>query len=40
VDITGEPEFVDKVFVKFDEEAQKKGVTVVPCCGFDSIPGE
>ncbi len=38
VDITGEPEFVDRTIVKYDDAARAAGVRVVSCCGFDSIP--
>ncbi len=38
VDITGEPEFVGGVIERHDEAAREKGVRVVNCCGFDSIP--
>ncbi len=38
VDITGEPEFVDRLIVGYDEAARAAGVRVVNCCGFDSIP--
>ncbi|HET7121039.1 MAG TPA: saccharopine dehydrogenase NADP-binding domain-containing protein [Solirubrobacterales bacterium] len=37
-DLTGEPEFVDRVWVKYDEEARRTGSRLVHCCGFDSIP--
>lgn len=38
VDITGEPEFVDRIRKKFDESARSKGIRIVPACGFDSLP--
>jgi short subunit dehydrogenase-like uncharacterized protein len=38
VDITGEPEFVNRVIAEYDQPAREKGVRVVNCCGFDSIP--
>jgi short subunit dehydrogenase-like uncharacterized protein len=38
VDITGEPDFVDRTIERFHEAAQAKGIRVVSCCGFDSIP--
>ncbi|KAJ3212277.1 hypothetical protein HDU67_003938, partial [Dinochytrium kinnereticum] len=40
VDITGEPEFVEKVFLKHNDVAKEKGLAVVPCCGFDSVPAD
>ena len=38
VDLTGEPEFVDLMWLKYHELAQKTGAKIVHCCGFDSIP--
>ncbi|HET7510497.1 MAG TPA: saccharopine dehydrogenase NADP-binding domain-containing protein [Solirubrobacterales bacterium] len=38
VDLTGEPEFVDRVWVDHHAEAEKSGARIVHCCGFDSIP--
>jgi short subunit dehydrogenase-like uncharacterized protein len=38
VDITGEPEFVDRVLEVYGERAAEAGVRIVSCCGFDSIP--
>jgi short subunit dehydrogenase-like uncharacterized protein len=37
-DLTGEPEFADRMFVKYDELAQTTGARIVHACGFDSIP--
>ena len=37
-DITGEPAFVDRIIARYDGDARRQGVRVVPCCGFDSIP--
>ena len=37
-DLTGEPEFVDQMWLKYHEEAQRSGAKIVHCCGFDSIP--
>lgn len=37
-DITGEPGFVDRIIARYDGDARQRGVRVVPCCGFDSIP--
>jgi short subunit dehydrogenase-like uncharacterized protein len=37
-DLTGEPEFVDRMWVKYNEEAERTGARIVHCCGFDSIP--
>ncbi len=38
VDITGEPMFVDQMYVAHHADAQKSGARIVHCCGFDSIP--
>ena len=38
VDLTGEPEFVDRMFVKYDGVARANGGRIVHACGFDSIP--
>jgi short subunit dehydrogenase-like uncharacterized protein len=38
VDLTGEPEFVDAMFIRHHEQAVASGARIVHCCGFDSIP--
>jgi short subunit dehydrogenase-like uncharacterized protein len=38
VDITGEPAFWKRTISRLHERASARGVLVVPCCGFDSIP--
>jgi short subunit dehydrogenase-like uncharacterized protein len=38
VDLTGEPEFVDRMWSLHHEEARRTGARIVHCCGFDSIP--
>ena len=38
VDLTGEPEFVDRVWLRYHEQAMQTGARIVHCCGFDSIP--
>ncbi|NRQ51217.1 saccharopine dehydrogenase family protein [Aeromicrobium stalagmiti] len=38
VDLTGEPEFVDQMWLKYHETAQRTGARLVHACGFDSIP--
>ncbi len=38
VDLTGEPEFVDLMWLRYHEQAQRSGARVVHSCGFDSIP--
>jgi len=38
VDLTGEPEFVDRTWLQHHAEAERSGARIVHCCGFDSIP--
>lgn len=38
LDITGEPLFVRRMVARYDERARERGVKIVSCCGFDSIP--
>ena len=38
VDLTGEPEFVDRMYVAHHEQAVRSGARIVHACGFDSIP--
>lgn len=40
LDITGEPAFVHQVYSTYHQEAQKRGISLVNCCGFDSIPAD
>ncbi|MEO1365545.1 MAG: saccharopine dehydrogenase NADP-binding domain-containing protein [Acidobacteriota bacterium] len=37
-DITGEPQFVRRLMERHGAAAEKAGVRIVNCCGFDSIP--
>ena len=38
VDLTGEPEFVDRMFLEHHQTAVRTGARLVHACGFDSIP--
>lgn len=38
LDITGEPQFVDRTIERYDAKAREAGAKIVSCCGFDSIP--
>jgi short subunit dehydrogenase-like uncharacterized protein len=38
LDLTGEPEFVDRMYVKYHERALQTGARIIHACGFDSIP--
>ncbi len=40
VDLTGEPEFVDRMYVRHHATAQRSGARLVHACGFDSIPAD
>ena len=37
-DLTGEPEFVDRMYVAYHATAERNGARIVHACGFDSIP--
>ena len=37
-DLTGEPEFVDRMYVRHHATAEASGARLVHACGFDSIP--
>jgi short subunit dehydrogenase-like uncharacterized protein len=37
-DLTGEPEFVDRMYVRHHAAAQRTGARLVHACGFDSVP--
>jgi short subunit dehydrogenase-like uncharacterized protein len=39
-DLTGEPLFIRDSIDRFHDEAAKKGVRIVHCCGFDSVPSD
>lgn len=38
VDITGEPQFVQRMIERYDAPARERGLRIVHCCGFDSVP--
>lgn len=38
VDLTGEPEFVDRMYLQHHAQAVETGARLVHACGFDSIP--
>jgi short subunit dehydrogenase-like uncharacterized protein len=38
VDLCGEPEFVDRMWLKYNARATETGARLVHSCGFDSIP--
>jgi saccharopine dehydrogenase (NAD+, L-glutamate forming) len=38
VDLTGEPEFVDRTYLECHATAERTGARIVHACGFDSVP--
>jgi short subunit dehydrogenase-like uncharacterized protein len=38
VDLTGEPEFMDLMYVRHHRQASETGARIVHACGFDAIP--
>jgi short subunit dehydrogenase-like uncharacterized protein len=38
IDLTGEPEFVDTMYLKYHARAVQTGARLIHSCGFDSIP--
>ena len=38
VDLAGEPEFVDRVYLRYHAAAERSNARLVHACGFDSIP--
>ncbi|MGH8902082.1 MAG: saccharopine dehydrogenase family protein [Egibacteraceae bacterium] len=38
VDLTGESEFVDRMYVRYHRQAEQTGARLVHACGFESIP--
>ncbi|XP_030369592.1 saccharopine dehydrogenase-like oxidoreductase [Scaptodrosophila lebanonensis] len=40
VDVSGEPQYMENMQLKYNERARQRGVYVVSACGFDSIPAD
>jgi len=40
LDVSGEPEYLEKMQLLFDKEARKKNIFIIGSCGFDSIPAD
>ncbi|CAH2079871.1 unnamed protein product [Thlaspi arvense] len=40
LDISGEPEFMERIEANYHERAQETGSLIVSACGFDSVPAE
>ena len=38
VDLTGEPEFADRMYLEYHDKAVASGARIIHACGFDSIP--
>ncbi|WP_438484641.1 saccharopine dehydrogenase family protein [Streptomyces sp. S186] len=38
LDLTGEPEFVDRMYLRHDATARATGARLIHACGFDSVP--
>jgi len=40
VDLSGEPQYLETMQLRYHEKAERKGVYIVGSCGFDSIPAD
>ena len=40
IDVSGEPQFLETMQLRYHKEAKEKGVYVIGACGFDSIPSD
>lgn len=40
VDVSGEPQFMERMQLEYNDLAREKGVYIVSACGFDSIPAD
>ena len=40
LDSTGEQTFIRTVFERYGDAAERKGIPLVPACGFDYVPGD
>ncbi|XP_014219458.1 saccharopine dehydrogenase-like oxidoreductase isoform X2 [Copidosoma floridanum] len=40
VDVSGEPQYMEKMQLEYNEAAKEAGVYIVSACGFDSIPSD
>ncbi|OAD56155.1 Saccharopine dehydrogenase-like oxidoreductase [Eufriesea mexicana] len=38
VDVSGEPQYIESICLKYNKEAEEAGIYIVSACGFDSIP--
>lgn len=40
LDICGEPQFLDKIYVKYNHLAEQRNLKIIQACGFDSFPSD
>jgi short subunit dehydrogenase-like uncharacterized protein len=40
VDVSGEPQYMETMQLKYNDAAREKGIYIVSACGFDSIPAD
>ncbi|CAN0052590.1 unnamed protein product, partial [Sphacelaria rigidula] len=40
IDLCGEPEFMQRMILKFHQKAAEKGVLIMHACAFDSVPAD
>lgn len=40
VDVSGEPQYMESMQLKYNDAAREKGVYIISACGFDSIPAD
>ncbi|KAM0735094.1 Saccharopine dehydrogenase-like oxidoreductase [Formica fusca] len=40
VDVSGEPQYMEKMQLEYNKAAQEAGIYIVSACGFDSIPAD
>nr|XP_014097689.2 saccharopine dehydrogenase-like oxidoreductase [Bactrocera oleae] len=40
VDVTGEPQYMETMQLKYNKQAQERKVFIISACGFDSIPAD
>lgn len=40
VDVTGEPQYMERMALEYNDQAKEKGAFIVSACGFDSIPAD
>lgn len=38
IDVAGEPQYLEKMQLKYNDSAAEKGIFIIGACGFDSIP--